>query len=291
VTDARRGLLHGITAYLLWGIVPVYWKLLRRVAPVEVISHRVLWGLVAFIAIVAFAKAGPAVRAALRDKKLVGVLAISGTLLVINWGTFIASVATGHLLDASLGYFITPLVSIGLGMVVLRERLRPLQWVAIGFALAGVVLRTWLLGHLPWISLVLAASFGTYGLVRKLARVESLVGSAVETALVAPAAAIYLIVLAARGGGELGHAPIAIELLLASTGLVTAFPLLLFNSAARRLPLSTIGFLQYLAPTCQLALAVLYGEPFAHDQLIAFGLIWVGLAVFSADLVLSRTDR
>lgn len=178
-------------------------------------------------------------------------------------------------------------------MLVLGERLRRLQWLAIGCALAGVAIRTYLLGHAPWISLVLAASFGSYGLVRKLARVDSLVGSAVETAVVAPVAAIYLIVLAAHGGGGLGHASVTTQLLLASTGVVTALPLLLFNSAARRLPLSTLGFLQYLAPTGQFILAVIYGEPFAPEQWLAFGLIWVGLAIFSLDLIrsLSRTDR
>jgi chloramphenicol-sensitive protein RarD len=293
VTEARRGLVHGITAYVLWGIVPAYWKLLREVSPVEVIAHRVVWGLVAFAVIVALAGVGPTVRAALRDPRTLAVMALSGTLLVINWGTFIAAVATGHLLDASLGYFINPLVSIALGMVVLGERLRPLQWLAIACAVAGVVIRTYLLGHAPWISLVLAASFGSYGLVRKLAKVDALVGSAVETTVVAPVAIAYLIVLAARGGGGLGHASVAIQLLLLSTGLVTALPLLLFNSAARRLPLSTVGFLQYLAPTGQFVLAQIYGEPFAPEQWLAFGLIWLGLAIFSLDLIraLSRTDR
>jgi len=280
-------------AYALWGIVPLYWTLLRGVPPVEIIAHRVLWGMFAFFAIVALAGAGPAFRAALRDRKTVAVMAVSGTLLVINWGTFVGAVAADRLLDASLGYFINPLVSIALGMLVLRERLRRLQWVAIGFALAGVAIRTWTIGHVPWISLVLAASFGTYGLVRKLARVESLVGSAVETAVIAPAAAIYLAVLALGGGGALGRTSLSTELLLVSTGVVTALPLLLFNSAARRLPLSTLGFLQYLAPTGQFILAVtVNGEPFARAQLVAFGLIWVGLAVFSVDrLRLSRTDR
>jgi chloramphenicol-sensitive protein RarD len=304
VTEPRRGLVYGFIAYGLWGAAPVFWKLLAGVSPVEALAHRVVWGVLAFALIVWLAGAAPAVRAALADRKTVAVMALSGTLLAINWGTFVYSVAADHLLDASLGYFINPLISVALGTIVLRERLRRLQWIAIGLAITGVVVLTWRAGRLPWISVVLALSFGAYGLVRKVARVESLAGSTIETALLAPVAAAYLIALALRGGGGLGHASASIQLLLLSTGAVTAIPLLLFTSAARRLPLSTIGFLQYLAPTGQLILAVLvYGERFAHDQLIAFALIWLGLAAFSLDLAvqarqgrpgsrrINRTDR
>jgi chloramphenicol-sensitive protein RarD len=260
----------------------------------------VVWGVVAFAAIVAVAGAAPAVRTALADRRTVALMGLSGTLLVINWGVFVGSVATGHILDASLGYFINPLLSIGLGTIALRERLRRLQWFAIGAAAIGVAIRTWSVGHLPWISVAVATSFGGYGLIRKVARVESLAGSAVETALVAPFAAGYLAILALGGGGHLGHASGGTQLLLISTGVVTAAPLLLFTSAARRLPLSTIGFLQYLGPTCQFLLAILlYGEPFAPRELVAFGFIWIGLAAFSLDLVrqargltpISRTGR
>jgi chloramphenicol-sensitive protein RarD len=270
----------------LWGIVPVFWKLLGGISSVEILAHRVVWGVVALAVIVGIAGAAPAVRAALADRRTVAMMGLSGTLLVINWGVFIGAVSAGHLLDASLGYFINPLVSVGLGTLVLRERLRRLQWIAIGFAVAGVVILTWRAGRVPWISVVLATSFGCYGLVRKLARVESLAGSTLETALLVPIAAIYLVVLASRGGGQLGHASVTTQLLLLGTGVVTAGPLLLFTSAARRLPLSTIGFLQYLAPTGQLVLAVaVYGEPFVRAQRIAFGFIWLGLAAFSVDLV------
>jgi len=286
VTEPRRGLLYGVVAYALWGIVPIYWKLMSRISPIEILAHRVVWGVVALGVIVWLAGAVPTVRTALADRRTIAVMALSGGLLVINWGVFIFAVSTDRLLDASLGYFINPLISVALGTLVLRERLRGLQWVAIAFALVGVVIRTWSVGHLPWISLVLALSFGCYGLVRKLARIETLAGSMIETLLLAPAAAIYLVVLAARGGGELGHAGLGIELLLLSTGVVTALPLLLFTGAARRLPLSTIGFLQYLAPTGQFVLAVLiYDEAFAREQLISFGLIWLALAAFSVDLV------
>jgi len=286
VSESRRGLAYGFAAYVLWGIVPVYWKLLAEVSPVEILAHRVVWGAVSLVVIAWVAGAAPAVRAALADRRTLAMMGLSGTLLVINWGTFIGAVATDHLLDASLGYFIIPLVSVGLGTLVLRERMRRLQWLAIGLATAGVVILTWRAGQVPWISVVLAASFGGYGMVRKLARVESLAGSTLETALLAPLAVSYLVMLAARGGGHLGHASAGTQLLLLSTGVVTAGPLILFTSAARRLPLSTLGFLQYLGPTLQFVLAVLvYGEAFARDQLIAFGFIWLGLAAFSVDLV------
>lgn len=286
MSASRRGLAYGIAAYGLWGIAPLYWKLLAGVSPVEILAHRVVWGVLAFFAIAWAVGVVPAVRSALRDPRTAALMALSGALLVVNWGVFVDAVTTGHLLDASLGYFIIPLLSVGLGMVVLRERLRRLQWIAIGSAAIGVAIQTWRAGHLPWISVVLAGSFAAYGLIRKLARVESLAGSTLETALLVPLAAGYLAILELRGAGHLGHAAASTQLLLVATGVVTAVPLLLFNSAARQLPLSTLGFLQYLGPTCQFLLAILlYGEAFARDQLIAFGFIWIGLAAFSVDLV------
>jgi chloramphenicol-sensitive protein RarD len=286
VSDSRRGLIHGIAAYFLWGIAPMFWKLLPGVSSVELLAHRVVWGVVAFAVIAAAVGAGPVIREAARDRGTLAAMALSGVVLAINWGTFIWAVAHDHILDASLGYFINPLISVGLGMVVLGERPRRLQWIAIAAVVIGVAIQTWYIGGLPWFSLVVAGSFGIYGLIRKIARVDSLVGSTLETALLVPIAAGYLAILALRGGGQLGHAATGTQLLVLSTGAVTAVPLLLFNSAARRLPLSTLGFLQYLGPTCQFILAVgVYGEPFAVEQLIAFGWIWLGLAVFSVDLV------
>jgi len=305
VTEARRGLIYGIAAYGLWGLAPAFWKLLRGVSPVELIAHRLIWGVAAFVVIVAVAGAGPAVRAAVADRRTLATMALSGLLLTVNWSVFVGAVAAGHILDASLGYFMNPLLSVGLGTLVLGERLRRLQWLAMAAAVTGVAILTLRAGHVPWISLVLAVTFGSYGLVRKVARVESLAGSMVETALIAPLAVLFLVVLATRGEGQLGHATAYTQVLLVCTGVVTALPLLLFTSAARRLPLSTIGFLQYLAPTGQFVLAVAaYGEAFTREKLLAFGFIWLGLAVFSVDLVrqaravsrrlapeLSRTDR
>jgi chloramphenicol-sensitive protein RarD len=281
--------VHGITAYVMWGAVPVYWKLMIEISPIEILAHRVIWGMVALLAIVQIARAWPGARAAVADRRTLAMMALSGSLLLVNWGTYIYAVTSGRIIDASLGYFINPLVSVGFGTVILHERLRKLQWLAIGLALAGVAIQSWRLGHLPWISLVLAASFGSYGLVRKVARVDSLAGSFLETTLMVPLAAAYLGVLAAHGAGGLGHARVGMQLLLVSTGVVTAVPLVLFTSAARRLPLSTIGFLQYLTPSGQLVLAIaLYHEPFARDQWLAFGLIWLGLSVFTIDLVRAK---
>jgi chloramphenicol-sensitive protein RarD len=293
VNESRRGLAYGIAAYSLWGIAPMFWKLLPGISWVEILAHRVVWGAIAFGAIAALVGVVPVLRAAARDVRTVAAMALSGVLLVINWGTFIWAVANDHILDASLGYFIIPLTSVGLGMLVLGERLRRLQWAAIAAASVGVAIQAWYAAGTPWISLVVAASFGIYGLIRKLARVDSLVGSTLETALLVPVAAVLLAIHALRGTGQLGHAAAGTQLLLLSTGAVTAVPLLCFNSAARRLPLSTLGFLQYLGPTLQFLLAIgVYGEPFATSQLVAFGFIWIGLAVFSADLVrVSRTAR
>jgi chloramphenicol-sensitive protein RarD len=285
VTEQRKGLIQGIVAYALWGVVAAYWKLLAHVDPIEIIAHRAVWGLGACATLVVIFGEHRTLLRTLRDLRTVGVMAASAALLACNWGIFVAATTTGHLLDASLGYFINPLVSIALGTLVLRERLRRLQWVAIALAAIGVAFLTWRAGRLPWISLLLAGSWGLYGLVRKTARVEALVGGMIETILIAPIALLYLAVLASHGSGAFGHASAGTHLLLAGTGFVTVVPLVFFTSAARRLPLSTVGFLQYLAPTGQFLLAVLvFGEPLAHDRLAAFALIWAGLAVFSVDL-------
>ena len=281
MTARRAGLAAGIAAYGLWGIAALYWKLLTGVDPVEIIAHRATWGLATFLLLTAITGQLAALRGALADRRTLAVMALSGALLSLNWGVFVAAIVSGHLLDASLGYFINPLVSVALGMLVLGERLRRLQWLAIALAAAGVVLLTWRAGGVPWIALVLALSWGLYGLVRKTARVDALVGSTVETILLAPVAIAYL----AIAGVQLGRADAATHALLVGTGAVTAIPLVLFTVAARRLPLSTLGFLQYLAPTGQFLLAVLaFGEPIAPGELAAFALIWTALAVFTIDL-------
>jgi chloramphenicol-sensitive protein RarD len=284
VNESRRGFVYGVVAYGFWGVVPVFWKQLANVDPVEQLAHRAVWGLVVLVAIAGLSGHWPAVREGARDRKTLAAMALSGALLALNWGLFVFAVATDHLLDASLGYFMNPLVSVALGTLVLRERLGRLQWLAIGLAVVGVATMTWYAGRLPWIAVVLAFSFGLYGLVRKTARVDSLAGATIETALMAPIAIAFLVRAALAGDGALGHADVATHILLVATGIVTAGPLLLFTGAARRLPLATIGFLQYLAPSGQFLLAVLvYDEPFASAKLAAFTCIWLALAVFSID--------
>jgi chloramphenicol-sensitive protein RarD len=282
VSPTRKGLLHGVIAYGLWGFVAAYWKLLSEVDAVELIAHRALWGLGAFLALAVTAGELPALVRALKTPRTLGVMALSATLLAINWSIFVWATISGHLLDASLGYFINPLISVALGTIVLRERLRQLQWIAIVLAASGVAVLTWRAGQVPWIALVLSTTFGAYGLVRKIAKVDALVGSTVETVIMVPIAIVYLLL---HAGGELATGDATTIALLAGTGIVTAVPLIFFTSAARLLPLSTVGFLQYLAPTGQFLLAVLaFGEPLAHDKLAAFALIWIGLAAFSFDL-------
>jgi chloramphenicol-sensitive protein RarD len=284
VNDTRRGILYGALAYGLWGVVPAFWKLLQQVPALELLGHRVLWGMLTLLALVMITKRFEATKQALRDRRVLAAMACSSVLLSINWGVFVYAVGAGRLLEASLGYFINPLVSVALGVIVLGERLRRAQKLAIALAALGVVALTVHRGHLPYLALVLAFTFGLYGLVRKTAKVESLAGSTIETGLMSPIALIGLGLLASRGGGAFGHADASTHALLVATGVVTTVPLLLFTSAARRLPLSTVGFLQYLAPTGQFLLAVLvYGEAFSSGTLAAFAIIWAGLAVFSYD--------
>lgn len=283
VTERGKGLLYGVLAYGLWGVVPLYWKLLATIGPVELISHRAVWGLVTFGVLVIAGGQLRAMWTAITAPRTVALMALSGGLLAINWGMFVWATISGHLLEASLGYFINPLISVALGTIVLRERLSRLQWIAIILAALGVAFLTWRAGRVPWIALLLAVTFGLYGLVRKTARVDALVGSTLETVLIAPFAIGYLVWIS--GHDSLGAADAMTHALLIGTGVITAIPLIFFTSAARRLPLSTVGFLQYLAPTGQFLLAVLaFGEPLARDRLLAFVLIWIGLVAFSIDL-------
>jgi len=283
--EFRLGLVLGVAAYATWGVVPLFWGLLRAVAPIEILAHRAVWGLVCFVALAAATGQLGAVRAGFRDRRIVLTLLGTGALLATNWGLFIWATLSGHLLQASLGYFINPLVSVALGVGFLGEKLRRATQLAIGLAAVGVV---WLAAGVgvPWVALALAASFGTYGLVRKVAPVPALVGSTIETALMAPIALGYLALLYARGAGVLGHADLRLHLLLVAGGVITAVPLVWFTSSARRLPLSVVGLLQYLSPTGQMLTAVLvFDESLPTRKLVAFAFIWAALAIFSIDLV------
>lgn len=282
--SAATGAACAFGAYFIWGLFPAYWKLLGAVAPGVIIAHRIAWSCAFVLGLVAFGRRFGELRDVVREPRTLGVLAVSTALISCNWLLFIWAVNTGRVTEASLGYYINPLVNVLLARVVLGERLRPPQLLAVGLAGAGVAWLVLGLGVVPWVSLALAATFGLYGLLRKRAPVEALTGLAVETALATPFAVAYL---AFAGGAWFGARPLESALLVGS-GVATAVPLLWFAIGARRLRYGTLGILQYVAPTGQLALAVLaYGEPFTPRHAVTFGLIWTAVAIYAVDGVLA----
>lgn len=283
-TPAGKGLTAGLAAYIIWGLFPLYLKPLHAVGTFEVIAHRVGWSCV-FILIWMLAS-GELRRAGalLTNPALLWRLCVSASLITVNWLTYVYAVANGHVLEASLGYFINPLLSVLLGVVLLSERLSPAQWTSVGLAAVAVLYLALGAGHPPWISLTVATSFGLYGFVRKVIAVEALPGLAIETLLLAPLAAGYLVWLGMTGGGALGHSSAGIDVLLIGSGVATAVPLFLFAYGARLIPYSTMGLLQYIAPSLQLILGlVVFGEPLEHDRAVGFTLIWIALAIYAAD--------
>lgn len=282
MNHSRSGTAYGIAAYAMWGLFPLYFPLLEPAGALEVLAHRVLWSFVVVAALLALGVA--TVRGLRRDQLL--RLALAAVLLAVNWGTYIYGVNSEQVVETSLGYFINPLVSVALGVVVLGERLRPVQQVAVGIAAVAVVVLTVEAGHPPLIALVLAFSFGTYGLLKKQAGVGAVASLAVETAVLAPVALGYVVVLALVGQATFASHGAGHALLLASAGVVTAVPLLAFGAAATRIPLSTLGVLQYLAPSLQLVCGlVVTHEAFGVPQAVGFGLVWVALVLFTSDLV------
>jgi chloramphenicol-sensitive protein RarD len=286
----RAGLFFGAGAYALWGVLPLYIHLLQDVPALQVLAHRVVWSLLLLIVvIVVLRRAGPILRAA-RGRTLLYLVASAG-LIAVNWLVYIWAVQHHHVLEASLGYFINPLVNVALGVAVLGERLRRLQGVAIAVAAAGVAILAISGGGALWISLALAASFGLYGLVRKVAAIDALGGLTVETLLLAPASLALLFYAGQTGQGALGQST-GLDWLLVLAGPVTAAPLLLFAAAARRLPLTTLGLLQYIAPSFQFAQAILFfGEPVGLAHIVTFALIWTGCALYALDGVRSARAR
>jgi chloramphenicol-sensitive protein RarD len=292
ITDQRLGGFgYALAAYAAWGVFPLYFRALKRVPPLEILAHRVLWSALLLAGVVAAQRRGGEYRAAFRSARSVGVYALSTTLVTCNWLLYIWGVATGRVLEASLGYFITPLVNVVLGVAFLGERLRRRQAAAVALAAAGVLVLVVRSGVVPWLALGLAVSFGGYGLVRKKAALDPVVGLLVETSLVAPLGAALILGRAAAGTGQLGGGALVTGLLLLS-GVVTSLPLIWFAHGVRRLPLSTMGLLQYLSPTLQFLCAVLlFGERFTAAHALAFGCIWAALALYSADAVSGRWRR
>jgi chloramphenicol-sensitive protein RarD len=286
------GLAFTAGAFLFWGLYPPYWKLLDGVPQFQVIAHRVVWSCAFTACVIAAQGRWTEVRSALRTPKAVLTLLASGLCVTGNWSIYIIGVLSGRLLAVSMGYFINPLVSVLLGVLILRERLRFWQIVAVLCAFSGVLYMTFGLGGLPWISLSLAFSFGLYGLLRKTVAVEPIPGTFVETVLVLPVVVFYLILEAAAGRSAFGRADAATHLFLVGAGVVTALPIIWFANGARRIPLSLVGFLQYLAPTCQLLMGIfLYGESFTLTHLVSFSLIWIGIIIFTLSTLLRRASR
>lgn len=286
--SAATGLLAGIAAFLFWGLAPLYFKLLDGIPSTEILAHRSIWALLLALAILLLIGKLPDFTATLRDGRKMRTLALSALLIGSNWLVFIWAITNDHLLDASLGYYINPLISVLLGVLVLGERLRRLQWLAVGLAAAGIAHDLLQFGRLPVVAIYLALSFGFYGLVRKRAPVDSLTGLAVETLYMFPLALAYLF-WSDSPSSNLFNNSWQLNGLLLLAGPITLTPLLLFNIAARRLNLSTVGFLQYLAPTLQLLLATLaFGEPFGEGKLVTFALVWLGLLLYSFDALAQR---
>jgi chloramphenicol-sensitive protein RarD len=286
------GVLFGIGAYGLWGLLPLYFVLLHPASPVEIVANRVLWSLIFCALLLTVTRAWPQLLAAFRDLRVLGTLSVAAGLIAVNWLTYTFGVTTGHAIETSLGYFINPLVSVLLGVLVLKEKLRPLQWAAVGVGFIAVVVLTVAYGQLPWIALILAFSFGLYGFAKKRvgSRVDAASSLSVETAVLTPFALVTVLVLAGTGQSTLLDNGAAHFWALAASGVVTAVPLLFFGASARRLPMTTIGLLQYFAPVLQFLIAItVLGEHMGLDRWIGFGIVWLALVLLTVDML--RTYR
>ena len=285
----NKGILNGIAAYALWGFFPIYWKLLHQVPALQVIGHRIGWSFILLIAFILFTKQWRDFRSAALTSNTLGIYSIAAVLLTINWLVYVWGVNAGFIVETSLVYFINPLLSVLLGVIFLRERLRPVQWIPVALAAAGVIYLTLAYGRLPWIALTLAFSFGFYGFVKKLAPLGSLYGLTLETGIVFPVALIYLAFLEFTSTGAFLHEGALIDALLIGAGVVTTIPLLMFASAAKQIPLSVLGILQYIAPTLQFLIGVfVYRELFDESRLIGFGLVWLALVIFWVESYLAN---
>jgi chloramphenicol-sensitive protein RarD len=289
VAETRRGFFLGAAAYAMWGLFPLYWPLLEPAGAVEILAHRVFWSMVVMLVLVVAVGRSRQLRFMLGDRRTMGILALAALVIAVNWGTYIWGVNNGHVVETSLGYFINPLVTVLMGVVILGERLRTLQWVALGIAALAVIGLTVEYGRPPWVALVLAFSFGSYGLAKKKANVGAVESLTVETLLLAPVAAGYILWLADQGTSTFGTEGVGHALLIMTTGIVTAVPLICFGAAATRVSLTTIGLLQYLAPTIQFALGVLvFHEAMPPMRWVGFGLVWVALVMFTYEAVTYR---
>lgn len=289
VPDARRGFLLGVAAYGMWGLFPLYWPLLEPAGAGEILAHRMVWTCLTMGVLLFALRRTRQFRAILGNRRVLLLLTLAAAIISANWLTYIWGVNNGRVVESSLGYFINPLVTVLMGVLILGERLRRLQWVALGIASGAVVVLTLDYGRLPWVALVLALTFGSYGLCKKTANVDATESLAYETAVVAPFAVAYLVWLGSTGDLAFGAHGTGHALLLASAGIVTAIPLMCFGGAAVRVSMVTLGLLQYLAPVAQFALGVLYfGEDMPAGRWIGFLLVWVALVIFTVEAVNHR---
>jgi chloramphenicol-sensitive protein RarD len=289
VPDARRGLLLGVAAYVLWGLFPLYWPLLEPAGAFEILAHRVLWSCVSMFVLLLLLRRGPQLTAIWRDRRVRLLLTVAALVISVNWATYIWGVNNDRVVETSLGYFINPLVTVLMGVLILHERLRPLQWWAMGIASAAVVVLTLDYGRPPYVALVLAFSFGTYGLCKKTADVGATDSLTYETAVIAPFALGYVAWLGATGGSNFADHGVGHSLLFLTTGVVTAVPLICFGAAATRVSMVTLGLLQYLAPILQFGLGVLwFHEDMPAGRWAGFVLVWIALAMFTVEAVNHR---
>ena len=284
-----RGLIYTLAGFVIWGLTPLFWKLLVSVSAGQLLAHRVTWAAVMLALLLGLQRRWPEVRAVFGSRRVLLTLMATTVLIAGNWLIYIWSIISDQILQASLGYYINPLVTVVLAMLFLGERLTPTLWRCVGLAVVGVAILVWRQGELPWIALALAGTFGFYGLLRKQVRAEAQVGLFLETLFLLPLVLGYLLLMERRGLGAFGHQGLTVDLLLVASGLITAVPLLLFTHGARRLPLAYVGILQFLAPTIQFSLAVfIYDEPFTRTHLVAFSFIWAALLHFSWGLLRDR---
>ncbi|CAI2508632.1 EamA family transporter RarD [Serratia liquefaciens] len=287
--QTRQGIFFALAAYFIWGIAPAYFKLIQQVPADEILTHRVIWSFFFMLALITLGRNWSQVRAACHNRKRLFLLAVTALLIGGNWLLFIWAVNNHHMLEASLGYFINPLVNVLLGMLFLGERFRRMQWIAVVLAFAGVLIQLWQFGSLPIIGLGLAFSFAFYGLLRKKIAIDAQTGMLIETLWLLPVAAAYLFLFADSPTSHLSANPWSLNLLLVAAGIVTTVPLLFFTAAATRLRLSTLGFFQYLGPTLMFLLAVtFYGETVGQDKLVTFGFIWAALLLFILDALYTQ---
>ncbi len=283
-SEIRSGAFFAAAAYTIWGISPIYFKAISAVAPLDIVCYRIVWSVFFLALLLSQQKKWHVIKTLFAEKRTLTILICTAVIIGLNWLIFIWAVNNNHVLDASLGYYINPLINILLGMVFLGERLRPLQWFAVALATVGVTIQVVRFGSIPWVALALAISFGCYGLLRKKISIDTITGLFFETVVLLPAAVVYLAAFSGEGFSLMVHGSLSLDALLIAAGLITTIPLLCFTAAAARLRLSTLGFFQYIGPSLMFFLALtIYDEPFKIDSGITFAFIWTALALFTLD--------